>query len=293
MAFQAVVDAYARADFFLAFGPDEIGVEEGYITFTALPWNLLAKAGRMRAPFGKVNALHTHALPSADRPLVSSNLVGGEEGFADDGMSISHLVNNPHLFLELTGEVYRGASAVFQSESNSDLAYLGRVRAYRDITESTNIDIGTSAAFGKAAVLSEDPLVFSTHDRRLIGVDATFRYRPLRRAIYRRLNLRTELIWNRQDLPDSTGVDSFGFYALGEYQFARRWYIGGRLDRSGRQFEADAIDDGGAVFLTFWPTEFSQVRGQYRRINYFEGLKGNEFFFQLNFSIGAHGAHVF
>ena len=102
VAFQAVVDAYARADFFLAFGPDEIGVEEGYITFTALPWNLLAKAGRMRAPFGKVNALHTHALPSADRPLVSSNLVGGEEGFADDGMSISHLVNNPHLFLELT-----------------------------------------------------------------------------------------------------------------------------------------------------------------------------------------------
>jgi hypothetical protein len=258
-----------------------------------LPAKLLLKAERMRAPFGKVNALHTHALPSADRPLVSTNLVGGEEGFTDEGMSLSHLVNNPHVFLEFTGEVYRGASPVFQSEAQSDLAYLGRARAYRDITESTNIDVGTSVAFGKAAVPGEDPLLFSTHNRRLIGVDATFRYRPLRRAIYRRLNLRTELIWNRQDLPDSEVVDSFGFYALGEYQFARRWYIGGRLDRSGRQFEADAIDDGGAVFVTFWPSEFSQVRGQYRRINYFGGLKGNEVFFQLNFSIGAHGAHVF
>jgi hypothetical protein len=293
VAFQAAVDTYARADFFVAVGAEGAEVEEGYITFTALPAKLLLKAGRMRAPFGKVNALHTHALPSADRPLVSTNLVGGEEGFTDEGMSLSHLVNNPHVFLEFTGEVYRGASPVFQSEAQSDLAYLGRARAYRDITESTNIDVGTSVAFGKAAVPGEDPLLFSTHNRRLIGVDATFRYRPLRRAIYRRLNLRTELIWNRQDLPDSEVVDSFGFYALGEYQFARRWYIGGRLDRSGRQFEADAIDDGGAVFVTFWPSEFSQVRGQYRRINYFGGLKGNEVFFQLNFSIGAHGAHVF
>jgi hypothetical protein len=293
VAFQAVVDPYARADFFLSVGAEGAEIEEGYITFTALPGNLLFKAGKMRAPFGKVNALHTHSLPTADRPLVSANLVGGDEGFSDAGMSVSHLVNNPSLFLELTGEVYRGASDVFQSERQSDLAYHGRVRAYRDITEGTNIDVGTSVAFGKAAVASEDPLLFSTHDRRLIGVDATFRYRPLRRAIYRRLNLRTELIWNRQDLPDSLVVDSFGFYALGEYQFARRWYAGARLDRSGRQYEADVIDDGGAVFLTFWPTEFSQIRGQYRRINYAGGLKGNEVFFQLNFSIGAHGAHVF
>ena len=47
------------------------------------------------------------------------------------------------------------------------------------------------------------------------------------------------------------------------------------------------------MFLTFWPTEFSQIRGQVRRINYAEGTSGNEFLFQLNFSIGAHGAHVF
>jgi hypothetical protein len=185
---------------------------------------------------------------------------------------------------------------VFQSVNRSDLAYLGRARAYRDITESTNIDVGASVAFGKAGVPGvpgEDPLVVSSENRRLIGIDATFRYRPLRRAIYQRLNLRTELIWNRQDLPDSLVADTFGYYALGEYQFARRWYAGGRVDRSGRQFDATAIDNGGAVFVTFWPTEFSQVRTEYRYINYFGGLKGNEFFFQLNFSIGAHGAHAF
>ncbi len=292
-AFQAVVDPYAKADFFVAIGSEGAEVEEGFITFTALPANLLLKAGRMRAQFGKVNTLHTHALPSADRPLVTQNLVGGDEGFTDDGVSLSHLVNIPSLFLEFTGEVYRGASDVFQSDSRTDLAYLGRARAYRDITESTNIDVGTSFAFGRAPVPGEIPDSFSSQNRRLIGVDATFRYRPLRRAIYQRLNLRTELIWNRQDMPEDLQAQSFGFYALGEYQFARRWYIGGRFDRSGRAIEADAIDRGGSAFLTFWPTEFSQVRGQYRFTNFAEGVKSHEFLFQLNFTIGAHGAHVF
>ena len=127
----------------------------------------------------------------------------------------------------------------------------------------------------------------------MVGVDATFRYRPLRRAIYRRLNLRTEFIWSRQDLPDDARAKAFGFYALGEYQFARRWYVGARGDRSGRVVDSGLTDSGGSVFVTFWPTEFSQIRGQYRRINFAEGVNANEFLFQVNFAIGAHGAHVF
>jgi hypothetical protein len=48
-----------------------------------------------------------------------------------------------------------------------------------------------------------------------------------------------------------------------------------------------------SAFVTFWPTEFSQIRGQYRLTKYAEKVNGNEFLFQFNFSIGAHGAHVF
>jgi hypothetical protein len=302
MAFQTAIDPYSRADFFIAASPEGVEVEEGFITFTALPWHLLLKAGKMRAQFGKVNTLHTHMLPTVDRPLVTNNLVGGEEGLSDAGMSLAHLVNNPHVFLELTGEVYRGDSEVFQSDRNSKLVYVGRVRAYRDLTESSNIDLGLSTSLGPALVgapesepLDADepeiePLFF---DKRLVAVDVTFRYRPLQRAIYRRLNVRTELVWSRQDLPFDAQARSFGFYALGEYQFARRWYIGGRLDRSERTFDDAANDASGSVFMTFWPTEFSQIRGQFRRTNYAEGLSGNEFLFQFNFSIGAHGAHVF
>jgi hypothetical protein len=297
VSFQAIVDPYAKADFFLSASPDGLEVEEGYITFTSLPKNLLLKVGKMRAQFGKVNTLHTHQMPTADRPLVTQNLVGGEDGISDAGMSLSYLLHNPVIFVDFIGEVYHSDSEVFQSTERSKLAYVGRVRAYRDITENSNIDVGTSFAFGPTDVGvdvqppsgTEAPIL----DKRLFGIDATFRYRPLRRAIYQRLNLRTELIWSRQELLDDLQESSFGMYALGEYQFARRWYAGARYDRSARVLDDTLTDTGGSFFMTFWPTEFSQIRGQYRYTKYAEGITGHEFLFQFNFSIGAHGAHIF
>lgn len=288
VSLQAVVDPYARADFFLSAGPEGLSVEEGYITFTALPANFQMKVDKLRAAFGKVNQQHTHALPYADRPLVSENLVGGEDGIDDSGISIARLIPAGDTFLEATGEVYAGTSGVFQSPQRSKLNYVGHLRAYRDITEGSNIDLGVSGAFGPTNIGPES-------NKTLFGVDATFRYRPLRRAIYHKFQARTELIWSRQDAATSTEpqIKSFGFYGLAEYQFARLWYSGVRVDRSARVLDSTLIDNGFSAFLTYWPSEFSQIRGQFRRTNYAEGVTGNEFLFQFNFSIGAHGAHAF
>src|SRR5262245_37455539 len=109
-SFQAVVDPYARADFFIAFAEEGVELEEGYVTFPTLPGGLLVKVGKMRAAFGKVNTFHTHQMPWPDRPLVTENLVGGEEGIADAGVSVARLVPNRWMFLEATGQVYRGDS---------------------------------------------------------------------------------------------------------------------------------------------------------------------------------------
>ena len=148
MTFQAVVDPYARADFFLSFTPDGVEVEEGFLTFTTLPGGLLVKVGKMKEQFGKVNTMHAHALPWVDEPLVMTNLLGGDEGIADSGLSVSKLLLNPWFFLEATGEVYQGTAGPFKSHERSDLSYVGRLRGYRDITESTNLDIGASFAYG-------------------------------------------------------------------------------------------------------------------------------------------------
>jgi hypothetical protein len=285
VTFQAVVDPYARADVFLAASPEGLEIEEGFLTLTSLPGGLLAKVGKMKEQFGKVNTMHAHTLPWVDVPLVTKNLLGGEEGLNDSGISVSKLLLNPLFFLEATGELYQGNSGPFQTHERNDVSWLGRLRGYRDITEGTNLDVGVSFTRGH-----NDSGLDST--TRLFGIDATVRYRPLRRAIYRRFMGRTELIWSRRG-QESSDVSAFGMYVSGDYQFARRWFGGVRVDRSERATDASLVDKGPSLVVTYWPSEFSQIRGQYRRTTYAEGVTSNEALFQFLFSIGAHGAHVF
>jgi hypothetical protein len=285
LSFQAVVDPYARADFFLTFGPEEVGVEEGFITFPTIPGGLLLKVGKMRDAFGKVDGQHNHVLPFIDRPLVSSNLLGGEDALADAGISVARLIPNPWVFLEATAQVYRGESAIFKAPTRGDLAYVGHLRGYQDITESTNMDLGGSVAYGHNGVTADSTT-------RLLGLDATFRYRPLRRSIYTHLLARTELTWSRrQDLTQA--VNAFGGYGYLEYQFGRRWIAGARYDFSDRAEDSSLTDKGGSLILTYWPSEFSQIRAQYRYTRFGEGRTANELLFQFLFAIGAHGAHAF
>jgi hypothetical protein len=289
VAFQAILDPYARADFFISFGEQGVNLEEGYITFTALPGNLQLRVGKMRAAFGKVNTLHNHVLPWTDRPLVTQNLVGGEDGIDDAGLSLSRIIPAPKgIFLEGTAQLFRGDSDnLFRSFRRSDVSTVEHLRAYRDISESTNLDLGASYARGHS-VIGPDVV------NQLYGVDATVRWKPLRRAIYHSFVGRSEFIWSRIGQPSAVQT-LFGYYVSGDYQFARRWFAGGRFDRSERlgALRAPLQDTGGSAVLTYWPSEFSQIRAQLRRTRYGEHLTANELLFQFQFSIGAHGAHPF
>jgi hypothetical protein len=293
-SFQAIVDPYARADFFISFGETGVSVEEGFLTFTELPGGLLTKVGKMRAAFGKVNTLHTHVLPWADRPIVIGNLLGGEDGISDAGVSVARLIPNRWIFLEATGQVFRGDSGetLFKTSERGDLSYVGHVRGYQDLTESTNIDLGVSYSHGHNPSGIVDGVDIGRFTTNLWGVDATLRWKPLQRSIYHSFVGRTELIWSRRDQPG--GLQSaMGYYVSGDYQLGRRWFAGLRYDRSDRAYNASVFDTGQSLVLTYWPSEFSQVRGQYRRTAYGDGPTANELLFQLQFSIGAHGAHPF
>src|SRR5262249_45296412 len=278
------------------FGEEGVNLEEGFITFTSLPGGLLTKVGKMRAAFGKVNSLHNHVLPWPDRPLVTRNLVGGEDGISDAGFSVARLIPNPWIFLEATGQVFRGdsgtdVSPLFHASKRSDVSYVGHVRAYHDLTEDSNLDLGVSYSRGHNG-LTATPADSDTLITSLYGIDATFRWRPLQRSIYHSFIGRGEWIWSRRDQPNGLQSGS-GFYVSGDYQFGRRWFAGARYDRSDRAQDASLLDTGGALTLTYWPSEFSQVRGMYRRTNYADAAAANELLFQFQFSIGAHGAHPF
>jgi hypothetical protein len=303
VGFQAIIDPYARADAFLSFGENGVNVEEAYVTFTSLPAGLLLKVGKMRAEFGKVNTIHNHALQYIDRPLVTNNLVGGEDGIDDAGLSLTRFIPAPKgWFAEGTAQVFRGDSDdVFTAQRRQDLSVVGHLRAYRDLSESTNLDLGVSYARGhnNSGEFTSDPSAFLTN---LYAADATLRWKPLRRAIYNSFLFRTELFWSARDQLSPSAIfqtqHAFGMYSNAEYRLNRRWTVGGRFDRSGHADNGNLTDTGFSGIVTYWPSEFSQIRGQYRYGHLLDPTtlrynNANEFLFQFLFVMGAHGAHPF
>lgn len=285
VTFQAVVDPYARADFFVAITDDEVELEEGFVTFTSLPADLLVKAGKFKAQFGKVNLLHFHALPWVDEPLPLTNLLG-EEGWNDAGVSVARIFPFGETFSELTLQLFRGESeGVFQAPSRSDLAFLGHYRAFRDFGDDHNVELGASWGRGSNGTTEDAKTT-------LENIHLVYRWKPLSGRPYRSFILRSELFRSRREQPGGR-ESARGFFAGGDYQLSRRWFAGARYEFSDRADDASLRDRGEAVTVTFWPSEFSQIRGELRQRRYAGGIKANEGFLQLQFSIGAHGAHPF
>lgn len=293
LALQAIVDPYARADFFLSFGEEGVEVEEGFLTLTSLPSQFLAKVGRMRVSFGKINTLHLHVLPWPDVPLPIVNLLGGEEGWKGTGVSLARLIPMPaDIFSELTVQVFRGQSeGLFEARKRSDLAYNGHYRVFQDLSEAVNLDLGASYAAGPNDTSTDE----TTRWTKLEAIDFTLRWKPLRTGSYRSASVRGELFRSRRDQPDTLGglQTARGWFLSGEYQLAKRWFVGGRVESSDHADDGSKRDTGQAVTLTFWPSEFSQIRGEARRRRYAGGITANEALLQIQFAIGAHGAHPF
>ena len=298
LSFQAVVDPYARADFFLTLGPDEVGVEEGFVTFPALPGGLLMKVGKMRDAFGKVNALHNHTA-AVGRPAAGhANLLGGEEALADCRDLACALVPNPWLFLEATGQVFRGDSAIFGAATRSGPRLrrpparlpgphgiheprprrVDRLRPQRRgrrrLHDAPARASTRRCAIGRCAARSTS---ICSPARSSCGAAAAAGAGARRRRAARRLG----------------DVHALGGYAYLEYQFARRWFAGVRYDDSERADDPRPRHGAARSSSPIWPSEFSQLRAQFRHTRFAEDRTANELLFQLLFAIGAHGAHPF
>jgi hypothetical protein len=227
--------------------------------------------------------------PWVDQPLMVSRFLGAE-GLNDVGVSVSKDIPNPFgAFIETTGEVYSGnVEDAFGRVNQNDLFYNAHLKFFRDITENSNLEAGTSYASG---TLPPDEQGLDLGHNRFAGVDLTYRWKPLSRSIYNSFIARFEGLVNRRGDFDR---NLYGYYVSGDYQFAQRWFAGARFDHADRVVDLDRLNDRAiSGTLTFWPSEFSQLRAQLRRTRLGQGPTFNELLLQLQFSIGAHGAHVF
>lgn len=299
IAFQSIVDPYARADFFVAVEPPEgkVELEEGYITWFNLPYDLALKAGKIKANFGKFNRTHRPETAFADRPLVHEAYFG-EEGLSGTGASLSWHIPNPWLFINLDAQALTMPEAeeapAFDKARKNDLLYVGRINGYHDLTESANFTLGGSFAHGSAGrEFDAAANSSSTLNSQLYGLDLTFRWKNPKRALYRSLLWKTEVLWNKRDQSALSSITSMGLYSHLEYQFARRWRVGGRYDWTESPTDNSRHDQGGLLYLSFSQSEFSRMSLQGRRVRRADGTNETLGFLKLTFNIGPHGTHPF
>jgi hypothetical protein len=193
VSLQAVVDPYARADFFISFGRDPITgkygveVEEGYLTTLSLPAGLQLKVGKFKEAVGRINPTHAHALPFIDLPNAYVNYFG--EGLNDEGASISWLVPNNKFYQELIVQATSGAeeSPSFMRGESNRLIYLSHLKNFFTIDDNNTIEFGITGITGPND---------SARATNIGAADITYKCKPIQMNTYRSLTWQSEFYFS-------------------------------------------------------------------------------------------------
>jgi hypothetical protein len=300
-----------------------IELEETYLQTMSLPANLQVKAGQFFANFGRQNSQHPHQWAFVDDPIILTRTFG-PEGLRNLGAQVSWLVPTPfytEAFLGVfdgqgstafsfrnPGQPFLGASRVHgratldrNLSGLGDLVYVPRLASSFDLTDEQTLVIGISGAFGPnqtaASARSE-----------IYGADIYWKWKPASaHAGFPFVSWQTEGLCQRFGagtdpslaLP-SENLWDWGMYSQVLWGFKPRWVAGLRGEYANGTtgaFDSQDVFRGErtrvAPNVTFYPSEFSKIRLQY---NYDQG----EFFgtehsvwLQVEFLLGAHGAHKF
>ena len=294
LGFSAPVDPYSRADVFLGIHHHEsewhLHVEEAYLTYLTMPWDLQPRIGRFKSTFGKANPVHLHALPWVEYPLVIQNYFG-DEGLSGDGTGVSWLVPNPwDRYIELTYEVINNDSSLFAGSEADDFVHLLHLKYFIDISDATTLEAGLSFATA--------PNDRGHGDSRTMveGLDLTLKWRPPQAGRYKSFLWQTEFLAAQADLRDGQ-ESTWGMYSAVDYQFDRRWVFGVRYDYSQMPFSSSLYEHGYSSYLTFLQSEYLFWRLGYmftdRNFRQHGDGDEHEVFLQCNFGLGPHRAHEY
>jgi hypothetical protein len=315
LGFQAPIDPFGRADLLLHYSAGlleshdhdheaeseetdshEHGsgfvVEEALITLTSLPAKLQLAAGRMRSRIGILNVVHLHDFNFIEYPGVITDY-WGHEGLSVDGIRASWLAPLPFWAeLVVEGQKLPGEGANF-----------GTFGANTFFPFSEDIGLVVTG-FGYVDKPQEHESEEGEHHEEeygLNGFGAGFRlkWKPSARAVYTHLLLQGEFMSRTIHEEDHAG-----FYAMGEYLFARQWTFGALFqslevpstheDGHAHDDEADekATETWLGATLSYWPSEFQRVRMQYDHPVDMDDADAR-LTFQWTFIIGPHKPHAY
>ena len=295
VGFSGAVDPYTRADAIMTIGQEgndfKADLEEAYLTYLQLPYNLQARFGEFRADFGKVNPVHLHAIPWVDYPLVIQRFFG-PEGLKGVGAEVSWLVPNPwHKYIALVYEVINNDNGkLFAGEQANDITQLAHLKTFHDLSPESTLEWGGSFGTGP------NDSGHGSHRSLVEGMDLTYRWKPKDAGLYRSFLWQSEVLFSQSQIRGGQ-ESSWGMYTGPEYQFARQWKVGARYDYTQLPFESSAHENAYSVYLTFLQSEFVfwRLAYMYTERNFTdEGVRDNQqIWLQLNWTLGAHPAHKY
>jgi hypothetical protein len=303
-AAQAAVDPYLEGAIFLTI-PNLQGleVEEAYLVTTSLPANLQLKVGSFRSQLGRNNTQHLHVQNFTRRPLMTP-LLFGADGFRGPGAQASLLLPLPW-FATLFAEAFSiGApedAAVVSTFGGgarltpSNLTYAAVLEQFWELSDATSILLGANFATGRVfdcmqAVPCSAALAAGPRSM-LYGGDLFFKWKPANQSrTYGSLQWTTE--WFARTIADGGPTEGAG-YTEPVAQIARRFYLGARFDLVGLPSGPNIPRRYGyAASLTFAPSEYSRVRLYGQELTG-SGQSATVAFLQVEYAMGAHGAHPF
>jgi hypothetical protein len=285
LALQAVVDPYARGDIFVAFSEEGVEIEEAFLTTLGLPVGLQLRAGQLFAPFGRLNQQHPHVWEFASQPLAQRLLA--EESLGGPGVGLSWLAPLPW-FVEL--HVAAQDTAPFE-EDDRLLTGIARLLQYFSLGDATTVGVGLSAARRNEGRTSYGAPTPRSQFRDLGGADVTLRFRPPASRSY--LSLAGEVYARRfvglagvsEDFDTAWWAQAFGR--------AGRFFGGGvRYERAPSE-SVDGDDERVSGLLGWFPSEFQRIRLEVYYDSFADREDAVSALVNLEFGIGAHGAHPF
>jgi hypothetical protein len=271
MVFDAYLNPYAKGLFITSLGEDGLELEEGYFTLVrGLPAGLQLKGGKYRVGFGKLNTMHPHAVPFAERPRVLSSYLPGDESLDEVGLSLSGRIPTPGTFSLtaaadwLQGDTFRipreGAiaandplvldPATDDRAGEARPAFVGNLSGFGQIGERSGYELALSATGGTNNVAANTRTkVYDAAGKLKLWI-ASNSYLLLQGEL---LKLdREDAAWDSSaSAYTKTRVQPMGGYAYADYNFSPRFDAGMLYERFQQPADLSVHDSAVGAFIGY------------------------------------------
>jgi hypothetical protein len=159
LGLRSAVDPFARFEAIVSaeqdFGGElKVGLEEGFLTSSALPGGLHLKLGKFRTGFGEFNDSDPEELPQVNPPNVIGNVFGRSgEGWLDTGLALTRRFGvTDYLSFLLWGAAFNGDNeAAFHGGGAGAArrpAWFGRLESFLELAQTTGLEGSVGFARG-------------------------------------------------------------------------------------------------------------------------------------------------